>query len=87
MKKEFIKSTKAERVISVLKDGEMLAKRNQNGFDIVLFAIDDFFAEIRYHQNSTIIVSVDTITQESVLENYSQLVEIPKIKSLGSNVH
>ncbi|NOY51129.1 MAG: hypothetical protein GXO88_11290 [Chlorobi bacterium] len=82
MKKKFIESTKAERVIQILQQGEKLGNRYTKGFDIVLFLLDDFFTELWYHENTPSIVKAKIIENEVVLKLYPDLVELSRINML-----
>ncbi len=84
MKKKFIESTKAERVIQILQEGEKLGTRHVKGFDIVLFLLDDFFTELWYHENSPSIVKARTIENAAALKLYPDLVELSRINMLNT---
>lgn len=82
MKEDFIKLTKGERAVMLLKSGEKFSKRSQNGMDIVLYQMDDFFAEISYQEQSSKIIEVGLIEQESILSNYPGLFDLQTLMEM-----
>ena len=82
IKKEFSELTKAERAVMLLKSGEKLSLRNDLGFDINLFLLDDLFAELWYHENTNKIVKAEIVETDFLLINYPDLVNIPQINNI-----
>lgn len=82
MKEDFIKLTKGEKAVLLLKSGEELSNRSKNGFDIHLYHVDDFFAEISYQEHSNKITEVGLIEQESILTHYPDLIDLRSISRL-----
>lgn len=82
MKKDFIKLTKGEKAVLLLKSGEELSNRSENGFDIHLFHLDDFFAELSYQEHSKKIIEVGLIEKESILTHYPNLIDLRSISRL-----
>lgn len=79
MKKDFINLTKGEKAVLLLKSGEKLSNRSGNGFDIHLYHLDDFFAELSYQEHSDVIIEVGLIEKESILTHYPDLIDLRSI--------
>lgn len=79
MKDKFDDLTKVERVIQILKFGEKLDQRISMDYDISLFQIENYFAELWYHHDTNSIVKAKIVDNESVLINYPKMVHLPKI--------
>jgi len=82
IKNEFIELTKAEKVVLLLKSGEKLSQRNSTGFDIVLFLLDELFAELWYYENTNRIVKANFIESDSILVNYPNLINMPQVAEI-----
>ena len=82
IKKEFFDLTKAERAVTLLKSGNKMSGRNKSGYDIFLFLLEDFFAELWYHENTNRIVKVEAVENELILKNYPDLINIPQISEI-----
>jgi hypothetical protein len=82
IKKEFFELTKAERAVILLKSGSKMSGRNMSGFDIFLFLLEDFFAELWYHENTNRIVKIEVVENDLILQNYPDLIDMPQISEI-----
>ena len=68
--------SKDERLLLISEDN-FLATRKDSGVDISLFAVADFFVEIKYLPGSKIPIDVYPITRLKELEVYMDPFELP----------
>ncbi|MCF8231473.1 MAG: hypothetical protein K9J27_04730 [Bacteroidales bacterium] len=75
-KKDFEALSLVEKAEHTLETGDEIMARIYMYYLIKLFAVDNFFVEIWYHQTSNHIAKVKTIEEEDILHHYGNEIDI-----------
>ena len=72
-KKKFKNLTKTEQVVKLLKDGEEILLRDEEGYDVHLYTFSNIFVELWYQSNTKKIVKVKITDPEAIVNNYEDI--------------
>jgi hypothetical protein len=72
-KKEFEVLTKTEQVIMLFREGEEVADRIEDDFDIHLFKLPGLFVELWYPSKTRKIVKVRIVNPDKIKKDYKDL--------------
>lgn len=75
----FVKMTKTEKVCHLFNSGEELLSRENTGFTISLYLLEDFFVEVWYSSNHKMIERIEVTSNDEVLENYDQSIDLSSL--------
>jgi hypothetical protein len=78
---DFKALTKTEKAKAVWK-GKLLANREEDNYNILLFNLGDFYVEVFYNANENKIVKFKSFTTFSQLEPYLEKISISEIQEL-----
>ena len=78
---DFVALTKSEKARAVWK-GKLLANREEDVFNILLFNLGDFYVEVFYNSNENKIIKFKSFTAFSQLEPYLNKISISEIQEL-----
>ncbi|MFA5416857.1 MAG: hypothetical protein WC341_00225 [Bacteroidales bacterium] len=67
----FLKLTKTEQIILVLKSGEKLMTRCNKEFSIHLYLLGNLFVELWYEADSPKIVKTQLLSEENVISDFA----------------
>lgn len=60
----------------IMETGVLIGKRKDDYYNVLLFQIDAFYAEIFYHSHFNVIIKVETFSNTSKLEPYLAKISI-----------
>ncbi len=75
-KEDFEALSLVEKAEHTLETGEEVMSRIYMYYMIKLFAVNDFFVEMWYHQTSNHIAKIKTIEEDDILHNYGNEIDI-----------
>lgn len=75
----FVEMTKTEKVCHLFNSGEELLSRENPGFKISLYLIEDFFVEIWYSSQQKTIERIEVTTKDEVLKNYDKNIDLSNL--------
>lgn len=78
---DFVKLTKGEKAKAVWK-GKLLANREEDNYNILLFNLGDFYVEVYYNSSENKIVKFKSFTAFAQLEPYLKKISISEIQEL-----
>jgi hypothetical protein len=70
--------TKTEQVVMIINSGKELLTRNEEGYNIHLYLLADFFVEVWFESNTKKIVKVEPADKDSIARNYTKINELVK---------
>jgi len=63
----------------IWETGVLIGKRKNGYYNILLFQIDAFYAEIYYHAHFNVVIRIKTFTNTDQLEPYLQQIAIEQL--------
>ena len=76
---EFIALDEDSKANTVWQDGKFLAMREEAGFRLALYELDDFFVQVHYDPTENSIVKIPQFKSMTLLEPYWTAVELPEL--------
>ncbi len=77
MKEDYLgQMTELEQADVIMEQGVFIGKRTDGFYNILLFQVDAFYAEIFYHSHFNVIIKIKTFRDTEALEPYLQQIEI-----------
>lgn len=71
--------TEMEQADLIMEKGALVGKRTDGFYNILLFQVDSFYAEIYYHSHFNVIIKIKTFRNTDALEPYLAQIEISKL--------
>lgn len=60
----------------IWESGVLIGKRKDDYYNVLLFQVDAFYAEIYYHSHFNVIIKIETFSNTAELEPYLQTISI-----------
>ena len=80
MKPDYLgQMTEMEQADVIMEKGVLVGKRTNGFYNILLFQVDSFYAEIYYHSHFNVIIKIRTFSNTDALEPYLQQIEISSL--------
>lgn len=80
MKPDYLgQMTQMEQADVIMEKGVLVAKRTDGFYNILLFQVDSFYAEIYYHSHFNVIIKIRTFSNTNALEPYLAQIEIANL--------
>ncbi|MGV3658079.1 MAG: hypothetical protein ACO1NX_08995 [Chitinophagaceae bacterium] len=77
MKEDYLgQMTELEQADVIMDRGVFIGKRTDGFYNILLFQVDAFYAEIYYHSHFNVIIKIKTFRDTEALEPYLQQIQI-----------
>lgn len=73
--------TEMEQADVIWEKGVLIGKRKDGFYNILLFQVDAFYAEIFYHSHFNVIIQIRTFSNTAELEPYLQAISLADLFS------